>query len=862
MSINTKHVRITRVVRSMTLEVHVTRFLRAGIILAIAGACSDTPPGGPCGDCEPPPASGLLVSDPVTAPVFAADRGAAPAFAITGGDRTAYVSLPPGTVPFGAVAEISRVGEVESATTVIVDGGFDPVPIASQAGDSLVVLVKGANGQVVFERRVVVIAARPPIIVRTQPPRKKTHVTLNGAMLVYFSEPVDGATITTSSIRLLRGTTPVAGSVRFLDATRLVVEFVPGAQLSPSTDYELRVTTGVRDLSGAALAAAQSISFTTGDALTGAPASMRLTPDSMLTLARGATYPLAATMRDAAGTVLSNQQVVWNSSDPGGLAVSASGLLTAQREGNYFVTGSAGALSRTLMVSVPVPAAAEVVVVADASVPTGSMITLQALVRDANGVGIANAPVTWTSSNTSIATVVSADSASYAQGRVTGVSPGTVTITATSGTASGTATITVTAPQPVASVLIDPPVASLLAGVATQLTAWHYDATGRVIIGRPTTWTSDNTSVAAVDANGRVTGINRGTAAIRATSEAASNAATITVTTIDLVTVSAGFRYSCGLTMEGKAHCWGANSYGQLGSAFGTLSPVPVIGNLTFSLLRAGKGHYSDDWHPHTCGLQADGKAFCWGANAYGQLGSGAFDYANSQPQAVAGGLSFTTISAGTWHTCAITSSGAAYCWGWLAGMGGATSSVPVAVAGGHVFTAISAGPGLTCGITNAAAAYCWVLSAAERQVPSAVPGGLAFRTISVGEAHTCGVTTAGAAFCWGANQSPAAVTGGLAFTDLSVGAFHTCGVTTGGSAYCWGDNYSGELGNGSTTSSVIPVPVSGGLIFAFVTAGDSHSCGVTTSGITYCWGGNGFGELGNGTVISRSVPAKIAGQP
>jgi alpha-tubulin suppressor-like RCC1 family protein len=63
---------------------------------------------------------------------------------------------------------------------------------------------------------------------------------------------------------------------------------------------------------------------------------------------------------------------------------------------------------------------------------------------------------------------------------------------------------------------------------------------------------------------------------------------------------------------------------------------------------------------------------------------------------------------------------------------------------------------------------------------------------------------------------------------------------------------------------SPTPVAVSGGLTFAAMSpaAGGVHSCGVTAAGIAYCWGGPGYGELGDGTRTSSSVPVRVSGQP
>jgi len=92
----------------------------------------------------------------------------------------------------------------------------------------------------------------------------------------------------------------------------------------------------------------------------------------------------------------------------------------------------------------------------------------------------------------------------------------------------------------------------------------------------------------------------------------------------------------------------------------------------------------------HTCGVTSSGAAYCWGNNPAGELGNGTTTNSTT-PVAVSGGLTFVAVSAGDAHTCGVTPSGAAYCWGGNGygelGNGTTTTSLrPVAVSGGLTF--------------------------------------------------------------------------------------------------------------------------------------------------------------------------------
>ena len=186
---------------------------------------------------------------------------------------------------------------------------------------------------------------------------------------------------------------------------------------------------------------------------------------------------------------------------------------------------STGTLADTATITVaPEPVASVDVAPASASIAIGQTVQLTGTPRDAHGTALAGRTVTWTSSNSSVASV-------NFMGLVSGATAGTATITATSEGQTGTSAITVTASTaPVASVTVTPASTSVSVGGVAQLTAIPKDASGNPLVGRVVTWQSSSAGVATVNSTGLVTGVAQGSATVTATSEGQSGTSAITVT--------------------------------------------------------------------------------------------------------------------------------------------------------------------------------------------------------------------------------------------------------------------------------------------------------------------------------------------
>jgi predicted Ser/Thr protein kinase len=297
------------------------------------------------------------------------------------------------------------------------------------------------------------------------------------------------------------------------------------------------------------------------------------------------------------------------------------------------------------------------------------------------------------------------------------------------------------------------------------------------------------------------------------------------------VRVVVGGRHSCLLAEDGRAWCWGGNDRGQLGTASNArlTAPLTAVSGERFTALASGMSH--------SCGITPGGDTWCWGDNDSGQLGDGTTSSRES-PVRVASRRHFRSIAAGSAFACALATDGTAWCWGsdsdgQLGDRGNGDQPAPVPVEGSRRFAALAAGWNFACALDPGGRAWCWGSNASGE----------------LGDSTRVD------------RRAPVPVRGGRTFTAMAAGSAHACGIASDGSAWCWGSDSNGQLGDGNKGgSSSTPVRVKVPQRFTSVAAGAVHSCGLATNGDAWCWGSNVYGQLGDDGNVDSALPVRVAG--
>lgn len=328
------------------------------------------------------------------------------------------------------------------------------------------------------------------------------------------------------------------------------------------------------------------------------------------------------------------------------------------------------------------------------------------------------------------------------------------------------------------------------------------------------------------------------------------------------IEVSAGFGHTCALNLDGRAFCWGRNDSGELGFAtteIYNLEPRPVATALRFEAIGAG-GVPSEvaRWRGHTCG-NVGRRVLCWGSTQSDQLGrqQGACydEYSN--------GICIEPLP--------VT---------FREDLGASISGMDV----GGVLTCVTY-------YSPEPASLCEGLADIS-QMPGIESPGVWYVPVAAGGYHACysDIQVSYGIFCSGLNHrgqlgdgttvSRAELGNVIAFVDtvalsiaiptlagpLDAGGEHTCAVLSapevmGPQLYCWGSNSHGQLGGASADTceglpcSLEPTAVALNAEIRSLALGGRHTCVLSPAGEVLCWGANRWGQLGDGTDVDRPGP-------
>ncbi|WP_413580414.1 Ig-like domain-containing protein [Bdellovibrio sp. HCB288] len=302
------------------------------------------------------------------------------------------------------------------------------------------------------------------------------------------------------------------------------------------------------------------------------------------------------------------------------------------------------------------------------------------------------------------------------------------------------------------------------------------------------------------------------------------------------VSVDLGYDSVCALNNINELYCFGGNAFGQLGDGSTTAVNPPVASPAVTNVSKISI-NWNNSGQPHACALSTTGTVSCWGINTYGYLGDNSTTTRTS-PTLVTGSATYTDISVGATTACAIVDNGSVNCWG------------------SNSNNATNISYGWLLGLGNS-------LLTATALVPTPIADTKTYTKIFSG-GNTCGITTDGRVKCWGevdflglgddsgiSRWAPKEADPGQKYKSVSMGGFG-CGITTSDQLKCWGKNVDSSgvywsIGDDTKLYRPSPVILDRGQTYSKVAIGYNHACAITTDQTLKCWGMNNYGQIGSG---------------
>ena len=358
--------------------------------------------------------------------------------------------------------------------------------------------------------------------------------------------------------------------------------------------------------------------------------------------------------------------------------------------------------------------------------------------------------------------------------------------------------------------------------------------------------------------------------------------------------ISIGLGHICALLPTKEVKCWGKNTDGQLGDGTYISKSIPTyVCNSAENCQEdrskrlTGITQIVNGFH-HTCALNETKEVYCWGENAYGNLGVGNTTKSNI-PLKVNNLEDVITITSGWGANCAILSNNTSKCWGrnqWGALGNGTITNVliptfilneddnsnfenikEIKTTGQSTYLKTTDNNVYFFGSNSYGKFGDSNYGAINYYYPQLVNH--SFEQYSMYYHHTCSIDASNRTYCFGRNvfgqigdgttintNIPLLVSG-LNIQKISVGGVHSCGINSN-EIYCWGDNTYGQLGNNTNTNSLFPLTVNINENIAELFTGYVNNCVVLNAGIVKCWGDNTYGQLGIDSTEVKLIPVEV----